>query len=136
MGCTIWDFEIKLHPAEASVTCPIIEISGLNNMINQPVYSYSSGMSMRLAFAVSMILEPELLILDEWLAVGDYQFQLTIKKKLNSFIKKTKALLFASHSLDQIKDICNRAIYMKKGEIIFDGSPKDAIKFYTSDSNK
>jgi lipopolysaccharide transport system ATP-binding protein len=114
----------------------IIEISGLNNMINQPVYSYSSGMSMRLAFAVSMILEPELLILDEWLAVGDYQFQLTVKNKLNSFIKKTKALLFASHSLDQIKDICNRAIYMKKGEIIFDGSPEDAIKLYTSDTNK
>ena len=114
----------------------IIEISGLKNMINQPVYSYSSGMSMRLAFAVSMILEPELLILDEWLAVGDYQFQLTVKNKLNSFIKKSRALLFASHSLDQIKDICNRVIYMKKGSIIFDGSPRDAIEFYKNDTNK
>jgi len=112
----------------------IIEISGLSEeVINQPLFTYSSGMAMRLAFAVSMILEPELLVLDEWLAVGDYEFQKTVNKNLEIFIKKTKALIFASHDLEQIKKICNRVIIMKEGLIFFDGKPSEAVKIYTNE---
>lgn len=110
----------------------IIEFSELEDFINSPFGTYSSGMKVRLGFAVAVNIKPDLLILDEVLAVGDFKFRQKSLSKLNE-IKNRSSTILVSHSMHQIKTFCDRVIVLEKGKIVFDGVPEDAVKYYMSE---
>lgn len=107
----------------------IIEFSELGDFVDMPVRTYSSGMHLRLAFAVSTIVQPEILLMDEWLSVGDEGFKLKAKLRMNDLVRKTNILIIASHSKEQILQTCNRAIWLEHGKIVMDD---DAAKVATA----
>lgn len=108
----------------------IISFSGLEDFIDNPVRTYSSGMYMRLAFAVAINVEAEILFIDEILAVGDAAFQEKCFKKLMEIKEKGTTIVIVSHSLDQIEKICDRSIWIKNGKIEMDGKPAEVHKEY------
>lgn len=108
----------------------IIEFTELNQFIDLPFYTYSTGMQMRLAFATSVFIKPEILIMDEWLATGDKDFQEKAEKKLNSIIENSKILILASHSKDLILKTCTRVIWLENGVIKKDGNTEETIQGY------
>lgn len=108
----------------------IIEFIELGEFINMPVRTYSSGMHMRLAFAVSTMIRPEILLMDEWLSVGDLNFQKKAEQRLNDLIKRSSILVIASHSRQLIEKCCTRAILLENGHIRMDGRAKDVCAFY------
>ena len=108
----------------------IIEFTELNQFIDLPFYTYSTGMQMRLAFATSVFIKPEILIMDEWLATGDKDFQEKAEKKLNSIIENSKILILASHSKDLILKNCSRVIWLENGHIKSDGFTKEITQAY------
>jgi lipopolysaccharide transport system ATP-binding protein len=110
----------------------IIEFSELGTMIDTPVKRYSSGMYIRLAFAVAAHLESEILIVDEVLAVGDAAFQRKCTEKMLDLSNQGRTLLFVSHDMDAVKRICNRAIRMSHGRIISDSSTNSLLKAQAS----
>ena len=109
----------------------ITTFSGIGDFVNQPVRTYSSGMVVRLAFAVIAHTEPDILIIDEALAVGDARFQSKCFAFLESFKEKGKTLLFVSHDINSIARLCNSAILLHKGKIISNGLPKKVINEYS-----
>jgi len=109
----------------------IIEFAELQEFIDQPVKHYSSGMYMRLAFAVAVHTHPEILIVDEILAVGDTEFQKKCFNKMEEFKKsKDVTIIFVSHDLNQIKKFCNKAIYINHSKIISQGPVKTVCDKY------
>ena len=108
----------------------IIEFSGLEDFIDNPVRTYSSGTYMRLAFAVAINVEADILFIDEILSVGDAAFQEKCFKKLFEIKEKGTTIIIVSHSLGQIEQICNRSIWIKNGRIEMDGTPKEVHKKY------
>ena len=127
----IKDKEIKkLEPT-------IIKFAELDDYIDQPVRTYSSGMKARLGFSINANINPEILIIDEALSVGDEAFRRKCVKKVNEITsKKDVTLLFVTHSTNVAKDFCKRGIVMKKGKAIFDGNIDDAIEKYNKVLNK
>ncbi|MGI5841384.1 MAG: ABC transporter ATP-binding protein [Patescibacteria group bacterium] len=113
----------------------IVDFAELWDFIDQPVKHYSSGMYMRLGFAVAVHVNPEILIVDEILAVGDNQFQEKCFKKMEEFKAKGTTIIFVSHVLDQIVSFCERSIYLVNSKIISDGSSKDVCSFYQKNSS-
>jgi ABC-2 type transport system ATP-binding protein len=108
----------------------IIEFSELNEFIDSPVRTYSSGMYMRLAFSVAINVDAEILLIDEILAVGDQHFQEKCFKKLDELKDSDKTIVIVTHSLDAVENLCNRAIWIYNGNIQMDGDPKEVIKEY------
>ena len=108
----------------------IIEFSELGEFIDNPVRTYSSGMYMRLAFSVAINVEAEILLIDEILAVGDQHFQDKCFAKLHELKKSDTTVVIVSHNLDQIRDLCNRAIWINKGHIEADGECNKVIDQY------
>lgn len=108
----------------------IIEFSELGDFIDLPVRTYSSGMQLRLAFAVSTMLRPEILVMDEWLSVGDKNFQSKAAARLDAMLKDTKILVLATHSRDLALRHCNRALWLEHGRIKLDGPVKDVAAAY------
>lgn len=108
----------------------IIEFSDLNEFIDMPVRTYSSGMHLRLAFSVSTVIKPEILIMDEWLSVGDENFKNKADTRLAKLVNSTDILVIASHSYELIKKNCNRVIWLENGEIKMDGKPDDVCSAY------
>ena len=108
----------------------IIHFSDLNEFIDMPVRTYSAGMHLRLAFSVSTVIEPEVLIMDEWLSVGDENFKNKADTRLAKFVKSTDILVLASHSSELIKKNCNRVIWLENGEIKMDGNPNEICPLY------
>lgn len=108
----------------------IIDFAELGDYIDQPVRTYSSGMKMRLGFAINVNIDPEILVVDEALAVGDANFKKKCKAKINEIIKSGTTVLFVSHSADSVREICQRSIYLKKGTVIFDGPTEETLKVY------
>lgn len=104
----------------------IVEFSELEEFMDVPIKNFSSGMLARLAFAVATIGTPDILIVDEVLSVGDFRFQEKCEKRIQSMMKDDTTILFVSHSIDQVKKICKRAIWIEKGRIRDDG-PSDII---------
>lgn len=98
----------------------IAEFTDLGEYINMPLRSYSSGMQMRLAFAVSTCVEAEILLMDEWISVGDAAFQDKAAGRLNDLIKTTPILVIATHSPELVKKVCNRKIDLEHGRIVSD----------------
>lgn len=114
----------------------IVEFAELGDYIDQPVRTYSSGMKMRLGFAINVNIEPDVLVIDEALSVGDATFKKKCKQKIADTIKSGVTVLYVSHSAESVRELCTRAIYMKKGQLIFDGSVDEALKVYQEDKTK
>jgi ABC-2 type transport system ATP-binding protein len=114
----------------------IVDFSELERFIDTPVKRYSSGMFVRLGFSVAVNIEPEILLIDEILAVGDKAFQRKSFEKLSQMRREGKTFLLVSHSLFQIENMCNRAVYLNQGEIITEGNVKDVISQYVDDTIK
>ena len=111
----------------------IIEFADIGEYLDQPLRSYSSGMKARLGFAISVNSNPDILIVDEALSVGDKQFRKKCTKKVQEIMSDSNVtLLFVTHSLAQARDFCQRGIVLKKGKKIFEGTIGEAIEFYES----
>jgi ABC-type polysaccharide/polyol phosphate transport system ATPase subunit len=108
----------------------IIEFADIGDFIHQPFKNYSSGMKSRLAFSVSVNIDPDILILDEVLSVGDASFKEKSYEKIKEFFDKGKTILFVSHSMESIKTLCNRAIFLEKGRLMLDDKPEAVIDYY------
>ena len=108
----------------------IVEFSELGEFINMPVRTYSSGMHLRLAFAVATIIRPEILLMDEWLSVGDAAFNEKAEKRLNDLVESSPILVIASHSRELIERTCTRVMWFEHGRLKMDDSPKEVCKFY------
>ena len=108
----------------------IIDFADIGDHLYQPVKTYSSGMFARLAFACAINVDPEVLIVDEVLSVGDMAFQLKCFKKFEQFKKSGKTILFVTHSITDVLKNCTRTIIIDKGRKIFDGDVKDGIELY------
>lgn len=122
MGLT--NEEIKAKEKE------IIDFADIGEHLEQPVKTYSSGMFARLAFACAINVDPDILIVDEVLSVGDMAFQLKCFKKFEQFKKKGKTILFVTHSITDVLNNCNRAIILQHGKKIFDGGVKEGVEEY------
>ena len=115
----------------------IVDFSGIERFLDTPVKRYSSGMYVRLAFSVAAHLEPEILVVDEVLAVGDAEFQKKCLGKMKEVsTSEGRTILFVSHNLMALANICNKGIYLKKGQMRFSGDIEDALLEYTSDSSE
>lgn len=108
----------------------ILEFADIGEFIHQPVKTYSSGMFVRLAFAVAINIEPEILIVDEALSVGDVFFQAKCYRKFEEFKKMGKTILFVSHDLASVNKYCDRVILLNKGVKVDEGNPKEIIDLY------
>ena len=108
----------------------IVEFSELGDFINQPLRTYSSGMIMRLGFAIASVSRPEILILDEILAVGDDRFQVKSRAKIEDLIKGGTTVLFVSHSVETVRSLCNKAIWLEKGSIKMQGDVYTVTEAY------
>ncbi len=123
-------------PEIAALEEEIIEFSELNDYIDQPVRTYSSGMRARLGFAINVNIRPEILIVDEALSVGDASFRTKCKTKIDEIIHKDNVtLLFVTHQTAVAESFCKRGIVMKDGKILFDGPVQEASKFYKEKYN-
>ena len=108
----------------------IIEFSELHDFIDNPVRTYSSGMYMRLAFSVAINVQADILLIDEILAVGDQHFQEKCFNKLKELKKEGKTIVIVTHSMNQVKQFCDRAVWLYKGEIRMDGKVDDVLEEY------
>ena len=114
----------------------IVNFSGIEKFLDTPLKHYSSGMQVRLAFAVAAHMEPDILLIDEVLAVGDAEFQKKCLAKMNEIIKKDgRTILFVSHNLQAINQLCHRAILLKNGEIVKDGPTQEVLSEYANMGN-
>lgn len=114
----------------------IIEFSGCERYVDTPVKRYSSGMRVRLAFAVAAHLEPDILVIDEVLAVGDAEFQKKAIGKMQDISRgEGRTVLFVSHNMAAVKSLCTRAIVLEHGSTVFEGGTDEAVDFYISEAN-
>lgn len=112
----------------------IVEFSELGEFINVPIKNYSSGMRSRLGFAIATVVEPDVIILDEVLSVGDAKFRKKCEARIQQMFDKGATVLFVSHSLPQVKRICDRAIILEHGQIIADGKVDEVAAVYEEKS--
>lgn len=108
----------------------IVEFAELDKFIDVPIRNYSSGMLMRLAFSIATVVEPDILIVDEILAVGDEAFQSKSKARMLELMGGGTTVLFVSHNLDQIREICNRVIWLDEGKIKMEGETQQVCDAY------
>jgi len=110
----------------------IIDFADIGDFIDAPIKQYSSGMQTRLAFAVATEVDPNILVVDEILAVGDASFQQKCFARIDKFREAGKTILFVTHNMHQVTEHCDRAILLEKGSIIADGEPAEVVRFYGS----
>jgi ABC-type polysaccharide/polyol phosphate transport system ATPase subunit len=108
----------------------IVEFSGIGEFIEDPLRTYSSGMVMRLAFSVAIQCDPDILLIDEVMAVGDASFQEKSREALAAFRRAGKSMLFVSHAPDTVRHMCDRAIWIDHGAVIMDGSVQNVLDAY------
>jgi len=96
----------------------IVDFAGIGNFIEMPLRTYSTGMQMRLAFSIATLQQPEILVMDEWLNVGDADFQEKAQQRLDEIVKKTSILVIATHSPELVQQVCNRMIRLERGALI------------------
>lgn len=108
----------------------IVDFAELHEFLDVPLKNYSSGMVARIGFAIATVVEPEILIVDEILSVGDYKFQEKCRVKIETMMKNGVTIIMVSHSIDQIKNMCTRAILLEKGILIAQGDVKEVITQY------
>ena len=108
----------------------IVEYSGLRDFMEVPLKNYSSGMQMRLGFAVAANLDPDVLLLDEIFAVGDEEFQKQCRRTLDQFLAAGKTILFVSHSATSVREVCRRVCLLEHGELLYDGDVDGGLDAY------
>jgi len=125
---------LDIHPREMRrLASDIAAFTELHHHLDMPVRTYSAGMMIRLAFAVSTCVPPEILVMDEWLAAGDAHFLERARQRMDGFVRNSSIMVFASHTMDLIKEWCNRCIYLRQGRIVAAGETKDVIRAYRDD---
>jgi lipopolysaccharide transport system ATP-binding protein len=102
----------------SSKVSDIVDFAGLGDFIRMPLRTYSTGMQMRLAFSISTLVQPEILLMDEWLTVGDAEFQEKAQQRLHEIVKKSSILVIATHSPELVAKVCNRTIRLDRGTLI------------------
>ena len=112
----------------------IIEFSELRPFIDNPVRTYSSGMYMRLAFSVAINVDADILLIDEILSVGDEHFQNKCFKKMLELKKQGKTMVFVTHSMESVKRLCDRTIWLYNGKIRMDGDTKEVVEEYVKET--
>lgn len=112
----------------------VIDFAQLGDYIDQPVRTYSSGMKMRLGFSINITTDPEILVVDEALSVGDNAFKKKCKDAIKDLIARGTTVLYVSHNADSVQEVCRRAIYLKKGKLVFDGPVEQALELYRVDN--
>ncbi|GAB4163349.1 MAG: ABC transporter ATP-binding protein [Rickettsiaceae bacterium] len=124
---------LGLSKSEAEKKIPgIVEFSELGDFIHQPIRAYSAGMNLRLAFATSTAIEPEILVADEVIGTGDALFAVKAKKRLEEFLARDYTLILSSHSMELVRDFCTRIIWLQHGEIVADGPVDEVIEKYNT----
>jgi ABC-type polysaccharide/polyol phosphate transport system ATPase subunit len=113
-----------------SIYDAVVEYSGLEHFIDVPLKNYSSGMHMRLGFAIAANLNPDILLLDEIFAVGDADFQRRCTDTIEGFMREGKTIVFVSHAPPAIRAICKRVCVLEKGTLVFDGGVDEGLEFY------
>ncbi|CAG5088730.1 O-antigen ABC transporter, ATP-binding protein RfbB [Thermobacillus xylanilyticus] len=108
----------------------IVDFSGLHEFIDVPLKNYSSGMLARLGFSIATVVEPEILLVDEALSVGDYRFMQKCEARIQSMIKNGATVLFVSHSTSDIRKICNRALLLERGKVVMIDDVETVLKEY------
>ena len=108
----------------------IIDFSGLGDFIDMPFRTYSSGMQLRLAFAVSTSIRPQILVLDEWLSTGDEEFRHRAEQRMRALLDSTDILILASHSKELLRQNCTRIIWLAHGSIKETGKPEELLNKY------
>jgi ABC-type polysaccharide/polyol phosphate transport system ATPase subunit len=108
----------------------MVEFSGVGNFIHEPLRTYSSGMILRLAFSVAINVDPDILIVDEMLGVGDQKFYAKSMERILDFRRAGKTLLCVSHSLETLENLCDRALWLDHGRIVKIGPVREVIKAY------
>lgn len=125
---------LGLDRKQAQAIIPDIEeFSELGEFLSLPIRTYSSGMMLRLAFAVSTAVHPDILILDEIIGVGDAAFAEKAEKRLHSMIEKASIMFLASHDNNTIRRFCTRTLWMKSGRLVMDGTPETVLSAYDED---
>ena len=114
----------------------IIQFTDIGEFIDYPVKAYSTGMAVRLAFAVSTCLPGEILLLDEVVAAGDTTFQKKAKRRILDLMDEAKIMVFVTHDLKMMREVCNRTLVMNNGQLLFDGDPDEALKVYMENGNR
>jgi len=115
---------------------PIIRYSELEKFSNLPIKHYSNGMRARLAFSIALQVDPDILLVDEILAVGDWMFKKKSYEAFLNFKKNKKTILYATHSLDKISELSDRVLLLHKGQIVMIGEPNEVVKKYKEISSK
>ena len=110
----------------------IVDFAELNDFIDVPIKNFSSGMSARLGFAIATVQKPDILIVDEVLAVGDFSFQQKCKERMENLLSNGTTLLFVSHSIEQVKELCSKAIWIDNGEVRAIGETHSVSQEYIS----
>jgi len=110
----------------------VVAFSELGEFIDLPVRTYSGGMRARLAFSIAASIQPEILIIDELMGVGDRKFQKKSKARMKELISESQALVVVSHQMDTIRDLCSRTIWLDKGRIVAQGPTEEVVKQYES----
>lgn len=113
----------------------IVEFAGIGGFIDSPLYTYSNGMKLRLGFSVAVAAEPDILILDEGIAVGDEDFQKKSAGKVDEFFKQKKTIILVSHWMSYLRSRCTRVIKMKNGKLVDDGQSRRVIAKYMEEIN-
>lgn len=112
----------------------IIDFSGLEEFIDEPIKNYSSGMVARLGFSIAAMLEPDIFIIDEALSTGDMTFYEKASARIQEMINSAKAVIVVTHSMAFVKKVCTKAIWLKQGQIMHMGDPVETVELYTADS--
>ena len=110
----------------------IVEFSELHDFMNVPVKNFSSGMISRLAFSIATIGIPDILIVDEVLSVGDFRFQEKCKNRIKNMLDKGTTLLFVSHSIEQVEELCNKVVWLDKGNLKMAGESRNIAEIYSA----
>lgn len=114
----------------AEVFDQIVDFSGVGEFIGQPLRTYSSGMVMRLAFSVAIHVDPDILVLDEAFGVGDRAFQAKCLERMLGFRKAGKTMVCVSHTIDTLRKMCDRALWLDHGQVILAGKPDEVFSAY------
>jgi len=120
-----------MRPAQINLRIEeIIDFTGLGDFIDMPFRTYSTGMQMRLAFAVSTAVHPQILVMDEWLSTGDEEFKQRAERRMKEVVSAAQILILASHSRELLLTNCNRLIWLEHGQVRMDGKAEDIAKSY------
>lgn len=108
----------------------IIDFAEIEDFLDVPLKNYSSGMTARLGFSIATIIEPDILIVDEVLSVGDYKFQEKCQNRIKNLINNNTTVVFVSHSINQVEELCDRVLWLEKGTVVSIGDTKELCKVY------